>query len=448
MTRLSARDLTVIPPGATVPVVERLSLEVAAGEWLAVTGPNGGGKSALLLGLAELWPTRGELRLDGELFAPHESPLARRRLAVVLQDPSTQILQPTVREEIAFGLRNRGVGGEELQERVLHWSGALDLDHDLDRDPVNLSAGRQQMVLLAAALASEPSVLLADEATAHLDPPSRRRVLSLVAEQAALGLSIVWVTQLPDELAAAHRRLALGVAEPTGPPARQTTPSGPERLRIHLRARGLAEGPRVMIDRPMDLIVRSRGVTGVVGRNGVGKSVLLGAVAGHTPNDQVLISWVVPPVPPPIATLQFPELQIFEESPAAEVAYAAVSRGVPPATALGLARNCLRDLQMDPDELFARRTWALSTGEKRILEVVAALISPSCLHVLDEPTAGLDTPRRAALGRLITRLAEANPVLIATQDLEWLRGIGSRIVCLGGDPPEARQTAWIDLKTH
>jgi energy-coupling factor transporter ATP-binding protein EcfA2 len=175
-------------------------------------------------------------------------------------------------------------------------------------------------------------------------------------------------------------------------------------------------------------------VTGVVGRNGVGKSVFLGAVAGHSPSDQVQLSWADPPDPPPIAALQFPELQIFEESPASEVVYAAVSRGIPRTVALDLARKYLRDLHMNPDELFERRTWALSTGEKRVLEVVAALISPACLHVLDEPTAGLDPSRKAALGRVVTRLAEAGPVLIATQDAEWLRGLGARVFCLGFNP--------------
>jgi ABC-type multidrug transport system ATPase subunit len=85
----------------------------------------------------------------------------------------------------------------------------------------------------------------------------------------------------------------------------------------------------------------------------------------------------------------------------------------------------------DPEQLLARQTWSLSTGEKRLVEVIGALIAPSSLVLLDEPTAGLDAGRRAALARLVERRAASDAVLIASQDVEWVGRTGARSFHLG-----------------
>jgi energy-coupling factor transport system ATP-binding protein len=132
----------------------------------------------------------------------------------------------------------------------------------------------------------------------------------------------------------------------------------------------------------------------------------------------------------PIVALQYPELQVFQERAADEVAYAAVSRGIDRETALGEARRCLERLELRSDFL-DRSAWSLSTGEKRLLELVGALIAPSSLVILDEPTAGLDPVRKAALSRLVRERSMKSSVLVAGQDLPWVEGLGGTIVRLG-----------------
>jgi energy-coupling factor transporter ATP-binding protein EcfA2 len=352
-------------------------------------------------------------------------------VGVVLQDPSSQMLQSTVREELAFGPLNAGLGEAASAARVEQWARCLGLETELDRDPATLSAGRQQLVALGAVLAAEPELLLADEPTAHLDAGARTRVLEVIRSRVAEGLAVVWATQLEEEVGAAHRRIDIGVpatlGSAAGPPVRSDAPL----LRIGIEPTTMSDGPRIQVDRRTEVVVQERGVTAVIGRNGVGKSVLLWAATGLGVVEQVSLEWLRDPIPPPIAALQFPELQIFEEHPEDELAYAAVSRGLDRRLSLDRAGDLLNRVGLPLENLCGRRTWSLASGEKRLLEIVAAAIAPSILLVLDEPTAGIDPSRRAALADLVRRFSEDHPVLVASQDRPWVEAVATSIWSIG-----------------
>ena len=451
---LEAIDLAVTPPGATHPSTRGVSLRVQAGDWLALAGENGGGKTSLLLALSGLWPiSSGSLTLDGQPFGPGPREGAAATVAVVLQDPSSQILQPTVGEELAFTSRNLGACEEEVAREVARWTRTLGLEADLAQDPATLSAGRQQLVLLAAALVARPSLLLADEPTAHMDAGARARVRAAIGKEVTQGLAVVWATQDGDELTAASRTLVVAPqgpatlgeplpagtdtgSEPSDRPARPEpkAPSNDEAaavLRLEVLPAAMERGPRIRATRPVEIRIGGRGVTALVGPNGAGKSVLLAAAAGLEEIAQVRVHWVAPPARPPIMALQFPELQVFEERVADEIVFAAVARGLDRPVALAAAARHLRCMGLDPERLLARRTWTLSTGEKRLVEVIGALIAPSSLVVLDEPTAGLDAGRRAALARLVACRAGSDPILVASQDVDWVGRAGARCYPLG-----------------
>ena len=214
---IAAHDVAFAPPGSATPVISGVTLEIARGEWVALAGPNGSGKTTLALGLAGLVP----LRRGRVERATGRGPAGGLRVATILQEPATQATQPTVREEIAFTAINLGVDRVHAFEQALRWSRILDLDPLLDLAPGALSAGQLQKVLFAAAFATDPELLIADEAAAHLDARERQRVLELVRVRVAEGLAVLWITQREEDHAWSDRVVVLPGPEPhTGGTAR------------------------------------------------------------------------------------------------------------------------------------------------------------------------------------------------------------------------------------
>jgi tungstate transport system ATP-binding protein len=177
---LALRGVRIRYGGADVLAVD--ALDVRDGEVLGVIGPNGSGKSTLLrvLGLLER-PTSGDVCVRGRPVDARDALAERRQMAVVFQQPL--LADMTAAENVALGLRFRGVPGADHAPRVARWLARLGVSGLADRSARTLSGGEAQRIALARALVLEPAVLLLDEPFAALDEPTRA---SLVADLGAI----------------------------------------------------------------------------------------------------------------------------------------------------------------------------------------------------------------------------------------------------------------------
>jgi len=186
------------------------ALDVRRGEILVVVGPNGAGKSTLVTTLALLErPAAGTLFLDGEpVDWRHGALEARRRLAIVFQEPL--LFDTSVYDNVATGLKLRGVPGREHRPRVERWLTRLGIAHLARQQARTLSGGEAQRASLARALVIEPELLLLDEPFAALDPPTREALaddlLALLRETAT---TTILVTHDRDEALDMGDRLAV-----------------------------------------------------------------------------------------------------------------------------------------------------------------------------------------------------------------------------------------------
>ncbi len=193
--------------------LDRIDLEIEAGEYVAITGPSGCGKSTMLgiLGLLDV-PTSGEYWFEGQNIAGWSeaqlNKLRRGRIGFIFQSFNL-IEELTVFENVELALEYNGTPARERRERVTAMLNKLGVAHRAGHRPSQLSGGQQQRVAIARALVSGPAVLLADEPTGNLDSAHGDEVMRLLRDINAEGTTVVMVTHSPDHAAQASRTLNL-----------------------------------------------------------------------------------------------------------------------------------------------------------------------------------------------------------------------------------------------
>ena len=202
------------------PALRGVSVDIREGEYVAVLGHNGSGKStfAKLLNLI-LEPTEGRLVIDGFDLTDHEltdeEVLAlRRKVGMVFQNPDNQLVATIVEEDVAFGPENLGVPMPELRERVDRAIEMVGMTEYAQHEPHRLSGGQKQRVAIAGVIAMLPKCIVFDESTAMLDPGGRREVLDTIRmlnrEQ---GITVLNITHYMDEAALADRVIVINDGE-------------------------------------------------------------------------------------------------------------------------------------------------------------------------------------------------------------------------------------------
>lgn len=214
--RLEHVSFTYDDDKESIPALKDISLSIGEGEYVAVLGHNGSGKStfAKLLNMI-LEPTEGKIFICGmETTSPDfkEDDMfeVRRRVGMVFQNPDNQLVATQVEEDVAFGPENLGVPREELIERVADALRDVGMTQFAKKSPHHLSGGQKQRVAIAGIIAMQPRCIVLDEATAMLDPQGRKEVLSTVEKlHREKGITVIHITHYMEEAVRANRVIVI-----------------------------------------------------------------------------------------------------------------------------------------------------------------------------------------------------------------------------------------------
>jgi energy-coupling factor transporter ATP-binding protein EcfA2 len=435
--------LTFSYPGSERPALTNVSLRIEPGEVVALLGPSGSGKSTLLRALAGLVPHFHGGRFEGRVEVAGRDTRRFRpadladEVAFLFQDPEDQVVFGRVENEVAFGLENLGTPPAGIWPRVHSALAEAGIARVAERRTETLSAGELQRVCLASVLALEPSLLLLDEPTSQLDPAGAEAILDLACESGAAVVISEQRPALPLErcdrvLFVEEGRLTLDAPQeealrrldpgyrprvPDPPPAR--TSDGETLVRLDDVAYTYDTAP-VLTGASFEL---QRGeIVALTGRNGAGKTTLAKIAAGLIEPDtgraehHGRVCYLS----------QEPGRYLVTERVEDEVALAVGSD-------LSRARKALDRVGLAG---FAKRhPRDLSSGERERLALASVLVTEPDVLILDEPTRGVDPPRKSDLAELLRRESPHRATLVVTHDLVFAGDVADSVVELAALEP-------------
>lgn len=209
MSHLETQNLTYVYGEGTpfkITALDNVNINIEKGEFVAIIGHTGSGKSTLVQHLNGLLkPTDGKIFLDGKDIHQSKSTLfdTRFRVGLCFQYPEYQLFEETVYKDIAFGPTNMGLSKAEIDERVRNAAKYVGIPDDmLSKSPFDLSGGEKRRVAIAGVISMEPEFLILDEPTSGLDPMGREQILALIKNyREQTGKTVIIVSHSMDDVA-------------------------------------------------------------------------------------------------------------------------------------------------------------------------------------------------------------------------------------------------------
>ncbi len=436
------------------PVFESVSLHIDPGTLVILTGHTGSGKSTLAKILSGFIPhaipgnLSGSLSVDGLNMSELSLPKIAQKVALVQQDPESQICTLRVSDEVAFGPENYGINSEEIEKRVQSSLEAVGSLHLSNRRTYALSGGEKQRVAIAAMLACQPDFLILDEPTSSLDPRGIKQLMRILTELRSSGMGILSIEHnFQHMISMADRVLKLdksGISEYSTEQSTSisdhTSPlealSASKPL-ITARSVSFAYNGQYAID-DIALDIFPGEAIALMGDNGSGKTTLLRILGGILyPKEGTIFLYGNKThnlTPKNLAektghVFQNPNHQIFERTVWREQTLTLEVLNALNEDNINQCKQLLEKLGFS--KLEKRNPFTLSHGQKRRLNVSSAVSHNPSLCFLDEPFIGQDQDGRDFITDVILSIARNNGAsVIVTHDSSFAIQFCTRIVFL------------------
>jgi len=488
MEILRVEDLSFTYPGSPSKALDRISFSIDSGDFLAVIGATGSGKTTLISlikrELAPLGEMSGCIYIDGrrqELLDERES---ARLVGCVVQDPEHQIVTDKVWHELAFGLENLGVHDDTMKHRVAEIASFFGIENWFDRSVHELSGGQKQLLALASVTVMQPKILILDEPTAQLDPIAAAEFINAVKRLCVeFSMTVIMIEHRIEEvipisdklLALRDGRVAAFGETGQAVSALKNDPilidSLPSATRLYLRlenagtppltsaqgkryiessftnaVRKLPERARIQqaepalelkelyfryerrqsdVLRSLSLTVNKGEIFCVLGGNGSGKSTMLGTAAGILKPYSGSIRIFGKKIKEYGGSLYRNNVALLTQD--VKTLFLKNTVGEELAEMNGDASS----LPFDVSAFADRHPYDLSGGEQQLAALAKVLMTEPKLLLLDEPTKGLDVHTRRAISEILGRLKDRGvTVVIVTHDIEFAASVSDRCAML------------------
>lgn len=178
---IEIKNLSYKYPGSKKLALDNINLTIEDGQYVAILGHNGSGKSTFSKLLAAIYKaTSGKIIIDGLEINSENLTQIRKLIGIVYQNPDNQFIGSTVEDDIAFGLENKQIEHNEMEAIIKKYAKEVGMLKFLEHEPQNLSGGQKQRVAIASTLALNPRIILLDEITSMLDPRGRNDIYKII----------------------------------------------------------------------------------------------------------------------------------------------------------------------------------------------------------------------------------------------------------------------------
>lgn len=430
-------------------ILNNLNLVVQSGEIISILGSSGSGKSTLLFCLNGIIPKLikgvklGEVKIYEKNVNDFSVSDLSSDIQIMFQNPETQFFTFNVRDEISFGLENKGCDETQIKQEIESVSKLLDISYLLDRSIEELSSGEKQLVILASLIAIRPKILVLDEPTANLDPIRTKKLKTILKEINKKHQTTIIIAEHDLDFVDMSQRILfmkdgqlkdyggeldkdyLPVCKP------KITPDNILRIKnLHYKY------DKIKILNGIDLEIRKGEILGIVGPNGSGKSTLAQNIIGllrPTEGDIIFRDKNIVKLPINLIVksigymFQNPDYTLFENTVLDEVKFGAKNVGLNKKETEKEALQILKEFGLtlfkdtDPDNL--------SVGQKRRVNIVSLILMKPEILILDEPDTGLDRINSVKLKEMLCLTNEKGlTIIVVSHNLNLIRSLCNRII--------------------